>query len=103
MTLELSSAHSMPLDYSSGIRESSGSPVDVSDSVASTPPSNSAFRIVTPKGRDGNGTNDRTSPLHFANGLANYCKTLWSSPILSGTPGYLSTLVHSTDGLPKKT
>lgn len=53
MTLELSAHSSMPLDYSNGMREGSGSPVDVSDSVASSPPSNSAFRIVMPKGRDG--------------------------------------------------
>lgn len=53
MTLELSAHSSMPLDYSSGMREGSGSPVDVSDSVVSNPPSNSAFRIVMPKGRDG--------------------------------------------------
>lgn len=53
MTLELSAHSLMPLDYSSGMRDSSGSPVDVSDSVARSPPSNSAFRIVTPKGRDG--------------------------------------------------
>lgn len=103
MTLELSAHSSMPLDYSNGMRDGSGSPVDVSDSVANSPPSNSAFRIVTPKGRDGNIGPDRTSPLQFANGLANYCRTLWTSPMLSGTPRYLSTLVQSSDGLPKKT
>lgn len=63
MTLELSAHPAMPLDYSSGavrVREDSGSPVNVSDSAPSSPPpvSSSAFRVVTPKGRDGKFKND---------------------------------------------
>lgn len=54
MTLELSAHTAMPLDYSSGsIRESPGSPVHVQDSGPSSPAGSSAFRVVTPKGREG--------------------------------------------------
>lgn len=57
MTLELSAHPAMPLDYSSGavrVNEDSGSPINVSESSPSSPPvNNSAFRVVTPKGREG--------------------------------------------------
>lgn len=52
MALELSSHPPMPLDYSNGTRENSNSPVNVSDSAPSSPPGNSAFTVVTPKGKD---------------------------------------------------
>lgn len=52
MALELGNHPPMPLDFSSsGTRGSS--PVDVEDSGPSSPQGSSAFRVVTPKGRDG--------------------------------------------------
>lgn len=53
MALELSSH--MPLDYSNSgsNRDTSASPVNVSDSAPSSPPGSSAFTVVTPKGREG--------------------------------------------------
>nr|XP_022910676.1 zinc finger protein Gfi-1b-like [Onthophagus taurus] len=92
MTLELSAHPAMPLDYSSGIRESSRSPVNISDGPVS-PPGHSAFKVVTPKGRDGNG-NDRSSPHPFQ-----AARFLWSPPLLPGGPRYLTSLVHHSQEL----
>lgn len=55
MTLELSSngVHVMPLDYSNGSGNREQSPGVVPDSGSASPAGSSAFRVVTPKGRDG--------------------------------------------------
>lgn len=53
MALELGNQPPMPLDFSSSGTRGSSSPVDVDDSRPTSPQGNSAFRVVTPKGRDG--------------------------------------------------
>ncbi|CAG9854531.1 unnamed protein product [Phyllotreta striolata] len=93
MSLELGAHPSnVPLDFSNGPnREDSGSPeVNVADSPSSSPQGgSSAFTIVTPKGREAL----ERSPLQFSSpsGFANYCRNVWSSPILSGNARYLSS------------
>ncbi|XP_076255074.1 uncharacterized protein LOC143193037 isoform X3 [Rhynchophorus ferrugineus] len=116
MALELSCHSSaMPLDFSSSgnQRESSRSPeVNVSDSAPASPmrsPSlpessvgNSAFTVVTPKGRE---KNDRpsTSPLQLipTSSFPSYRRNLWESSIVPFGSRYLSTLAHTTNDDPK--
>ncbi|XP_017785337.1 PREDICTED: zinc finger protein Gfi-1b-like [Nicrophorus vespilloides] len=103
MAMELSSHNPMPLDFSSGaIRGNSGSPVNhhQADSAPSSPPGSSAFRIVTPKGREGERP---LSPLQFPpTGFASYCRNLWGSPVLAAGPRYISPLSQPHIIVPEK-
>ncbi|XP_060517533.1 zinc finger protein 383 [Cylas formicarius] len=103
MALELSCHSTMPLDFSSNgsNRESSKSPeVNVSDSVPASPTGtgNSAFTVVTPKGRTKGGLLEREpSPPAFPSslGFTSYCRSIWGSSITPDGPRYLSTLARS--------
>lgn len=107
MTLELSAAHTaMPLDYSNtGVRlgEDSRSPLNVSNSAPSSPPANSsAFRVVTPKGREGIGNESNSALEYSVPGFPSYCRSIWSSPLLPGGLRYLSTNQNSSDNPTEK-
>ncbi|CAH0557402.1 unnamed protein product [Brassicogethes aeneus] len=88
----------MPLDYSSSNRENSRSPVNVSDSRPNSPPGNSAFTVVTPKGRDNNLSETNGSPQQFSppSNFPSFCRTLWGAPMLPGGPRFLPTMAQNT-------
>ncbi|XP_066143402.1 zinc finger protein Gfi-1b isoform X1 [Euwallacea fornicatus] len=99
MALELSCHNSaMPLDFSSQ-RESSRSPeLNVADSAPGSPvptAGNSAFTVVTPKGRgDKNCERNSLSPPLFqaTPGFQTYCRSLWGTALPGGPRYHLGTL-----------
>ncbi|KAK5646371.1 hypothetical protein RI129_004835 [Pyrocoelia pectoralis] len=106
MTLELSAHTAMPLDYSNTavrLGEDSRSPLNVSNSSPSSPPANSsAFRVVTPKGREGMGNESNSSLEYPPTGFSSYCRGIWNSPILPGGLRYLSTSQNTSDNTTEK-